>query len=157
MLRTSVLTPLLLLLTACGPNEREVTVLKCEGRYDQNFRCLKIAGKGSELSITVNTVTQKVQLDVTEFNEDFFPGQHILDNCAVVNSDNWKCKSETRSKPGTKPEIEIISTSGMYNGHFYHSTEGGAPPHFYSSSVSGWRRMMVKLGVWSFEQAQQYE
>lgn len=147
----------LFFLTACNFADRDVTVLKCEGLYDQNFRCLKIAGKGSELTLTVNTATQKVQLDVTEYNDDFFPGQIILENCSVVDHNNWKCVSAVRSKPGTKPEFEVISTSGMFRGHFYKATEGGVPPHYYSSSVSGWRRWMVKLGVWNYEQAQQYD
>lgn len=156
MTRFLFLLPLIFL-TSCNFTDRDVTVLKCEGVYDQNFRCLKIAGKGSEMTVTVNSATQKVQLDVTEFNDNFFPGQLILDKCSVVDHNNWKCVSEVRSKPGTKPEIEVITTNGMYRGHFYSATEGAEPPHYYSSSVSGWRRWMVKAGFWNYEQAQQYD
>ncbi|CAN7344522.1 hypothetical protein LJR220_003056 [Bradyrhizobium sp. LjRoot220] len=147
----------LFLLAACDVNERSVTLLRCEQTpLDSNFRCPKIVGKGSEMIIKVNTSTQKVQLDVTEFNGQFFPGQIILDKCSVVDAKNWICSSESRSNaPAFK--FEIITTHGMYRGHYYYKLEGGGPPYYYSSSVSGLPRMMVNTGLWNYEEAQKHD
>lgn len=147
-------------LSGCLPaaNAHYVTELKCgSASLDENHKCSNIQKVGSDFEILVNATTQKVQITITKNAGDWYVTSMILENCSVVDLNNWMCKDETRSKPGAPFQIEIINTYAMHRGHFYRSLTGGAPPHYYSSGVSGWRRLAMQNGFLTPEQAQAYE
>jgi hypothetical protein len=139
-------------LTACSP--QYVTVLRCEEEeLDQNYRCQKIKKIGPDLEILINPTTQKVQITTMSDPGDWESQPVFLDNCSVVDEQNWNCKIETKGTGFT-----IVDRYAMHHGHFYRSMKGTASPMgYYSSSLSGWRHFAFKYGFLSAREAQLYE
>jgi hypothetical protein len=157
MLRAILCLAAVLLLAGCDINERRMMLLKCGNTpLDQDYKCPNIVKKGSVMSLLVNPATQKVQLTVLESNADFTFNTTTLEDCSVVDKDNWKCRENWITGAGDY-KTTFNTTYGMVHGHFYHMLTSNRPPEFYSSSVGGWRLWMVDAGILNYEQAQQYE
>jgi hypothetical protein len=75
----------------------------------------------------------------------------------VVDVINWTCTDEIRSAPTAAIQIEMIEKYGMQHGHYYQTLTGGSPPHYYTSSISGWRYWAYRGGVLSLKEAEQYD
>jgi hypothetical protein len=122
-------------------------------------KCANERTAGSEIEIIVNPTTQKVQISVTKNSGDYFNLRpSILDNCSVVDAQNWICSDDIRSAPAANVvQIELIRKYGMHHGHYYHTLTGGPPPHYYTSSISGWRYWAYRTGILSLKAAEEYE
>jgi hypothetical protein len=135
-----------------------VTEVRCgTEELDEHNKCNKIIGIGADFEVLVNTVTQKVQITVIRSDGNWFEGSFLLEKCSVVNSENWKCVNEQHSKPDAPFKIDLISTFGMTHGHFYRSLTGGEPPHFYSSSVRSWRKLLFSWGFLDLREAEKLD
>jgi hypothetical protein len=121
-------------------------------------KCADTRTVASELEIIVNPSTQKVQISVTKNSGNYFNlSPTILDNCSVVDMQNWICSDELRSTPAASVQIELIRKYGMHHGHYYHTLTGGPPPHYYTSSISGWRHWAYRAGILSLKAAEEYD
>lgn len=121
-------------------------------------KCSDERTAGSELEIIVNPTTQKVQISVTKNSGKYFGNiTSILERCSVVDASNWTCTDENRSAPNATIQIELINKFGMQHGHYYHALTGGLPPHYFTSSISGWRYWAYRAGLLSLAVAEQYD
>jgi hypothetical protein len=103
--------------------------------FDANKLCMKPERPGAELEIRVNANTQKVLISIVKNDGNWFSKDYILDMCSVVDSRNWKCTEKPIGNPGGP--VYMVRDYGMVHGRFYTSLTGGAPPDYYTSSVSG--------------------
>lgn len=125
---------------------------------DDTKKCSDERTAGSELEIIVNPTTQKVQISVIKNSGKYFSNSTtILEKCSVVDVSNWTCTDEIRSAPTASIQIEMIKKYGMQHGHYYHTLTGGSPPHYYTSSISGWRYWAYRGGLLSLKEAEQYD
>lgn len=100
---------------------------------------------GAETVVTVNSHTQKVLI---EADQSFGRQSLILENCSVVDSKNWQCKSVD------KPLGYAVNTTyAMLQGVFYTIVNYGAPEELHSSSISGWQYWLFKTGAVRFAEA----
>jgi hypothetical protein len=100
--------------------------------FDADKKCLDFARVGAELEVSVNTLTQKVQISITKNDRTWFVKDFILDNCSVVDARNWRClKNVGNSSP------PIAEEYGMVRGQFYRSVSGSPTPESDISSLSG--------------------
>jgi hypothetical protein len=121
-------------------------------------KCSDERTAGSELEIIVNPSTQKVQISVTKNSGKYFGDvTTVLEKCSVVDISNWICTDEIRSGPSATVKIELIEKYGMQHGHYYQTLTGGLPPHYYTSSISGWRYWGYRAGLLSLERAEEYD
>lgn len=121
-------------------------------------KCSDERTAGSELEIIVNPTTQKVQISVTKNSGKYFGNiTTILEHCAVVDVSNWTCTDEIRSAPSASIQIEMIEKYGMQHGHYYQTLTGGSPPHYCTSSISGWRYWAYRAGILNLKTAEEYE
>jgi hypothetical protein len=136
-----------------------VLEISCGGTPLTNaMKCSTQETAGSELEIIVNPATQKVQISVTKNAGNYFDlSASILKDCSVVDMQNWVCNDDIRSSPTASMQIELLRKYGMRHGHYYHSLTGGAPPHYYTSSISGWRYLAYRLGILSLKTAEDYD
>jgi hypothetical protein len=122
------------------------------------MKCADERTARSELEIIVNPTTQKVQISVTKNSGNYFNLRPtILDNCSVVDMSNWICTDEIRSAASASVQIELINHYGMHHGHYYQTLTGGSPPHYYTSSISGWRYWAYRAGFLSLKTAEEYD
>lgn len=122
------------------------------------MKCTNEGVAQSELEIIVNVATQKVQISVTKNSGNYFNlTPTILDNCSVVDAQNWVCSDDVHSAPIANVQIALLRRYGMHHGHYYHTLTGGSPPHYYTSSVSGWRYWGYRIGILSLKTAEEYD
>jgi hypothetical protein len=126
-----------------------------------NCRCPKITGYvGTDLELLVSVESQRVQVTVLENVGIFAVKSFFLNRCDAVDADNWTCDNSAYSgeviTASVAPEI-ISNRCGMHHGHYYHVYRARTQPDFYETSVSGWRRLGLKNGVLTPEQAYSYE
>jgi hypothetical protein len=76
---------------------------------------------------------------------------------SVVDAQNWSCTDVSRSAATAAYQIEMINTYGMLRRHYHHSLTGGEPPHYYTSSISGWRYCAYRAGLLSLKTAEDYD
>ena len=103
--------------------------------FDENKLCLKPERLGAEVEIRVNTATQKVQITIVKNDGNWFYKDYLLEHCSVVDASNWKCANEPIGKEGTP--LYMVQEYGMSHGRYYTALTGGAPPNYYTSSISG--------------------
>ena len=126
--------------------------------FTEQKKCAGERAAGAELEIIVNPSTQKVQISVTKNSGHYFGNvSFFLEHCSVVDASNWLCKDENRSAPNAQVQIELMNEYGMHNGHYYHSLTGGLPPHYYHSSISGWRYWAYQIGLVDLDTAESYD
>jgi hypothetical protein len=136
---------------------KRVMEIKCvnDDLFDSAKRCNEVAKNqpGTVMDLTVNTSSQHVLIEVVGDNPEGWDRAFILDHCAIVNSNNWKCVSE--SKLGLTMETATLTRSefGILQGRFYRSYTSKDPPNFYSSSISGWQYWGYWSGLFSLSEA----
>jgi hypothetical protein len=101
---------------------------------DVNQRCTEIERSGAELEIKVNASTQKVLISIVKNDGDWFIRDILLDMCSVVDGSNWRCHDKPIGTPGQL--MYMITEYGMAHGRYYKTLTGGAPPDYYTSSIS---------------------
>jgi hypothetical protein len=115
--------------------------LTCATNVDQDSHCDRITGIGSEFVVTVNPASQVVQLKITVNREEWISKYIYLENCKVLDGDNWTCYSGNRYNPDS-----IIDQETMNDGELYHSVTGGGTDigDSYNSSLIGMRYYIYK-------------
>ena len=101
------------------------------------------------LDLIVNTSTQDALVEVVETTEGW-DRAFILDHCAIVNSNNWTCVSESKLGFMAETATSVRTEFGVLQGRFYRSYTSKDPPNFYSSSISGWQYWGYWAGLFPF-------
>jgi hypothetical protein len=114
-------------------------------------KCAAESIVGSELGIIVNPTTQRVQITVSRNSGKYFENASIIpEKCSIVDEHNWICSDGI-------PSVQMFKRYGMRHGHYYYELTGGAPPDYFTSSISGWRYWAYWLGAMTLRTAEAYE
>jgi hypothetical protein len=114
-------------------------------------KCAKDLSVGSELEIIVNPATQKVQITVSRNSGKYFDNVSIIpEKCSIVDENNWTCSDDI-------PSVKMFKKYGMRHGHYYYELTGGAPPDYFTSSISSWRYWAYWLGIMKLQTAEAYD
>jgi hypothetical protein len=112
--------------------------------FNDDKLCAKPDRLGAEIEVKVNVSAQKAQIAIVKNDGNWGIKDFILDDCAMVDSRNWKC-TETNGSPGGP--IYVVREWGMLHGRLYMSLTGGGPPNYYRSSISGLTFLALRYGM----------
>jgi hypothetical protein len=134
-----------LILCGCGtqPQTTRILEVRCKTELNEDKGCLQIERPGSDIDVTVNTSTQKVQLYIVRNDGNYWVKDFILDKCSIVDASNWKCIDISRFPNNTDHKYDIEYEWGMSRGRYYSNITGGGTPDISKSSISG-------LPYWAF-------
>ena len=97
---------------------------------------------GAVLEVATYIVDGKLQDDAPRF----------LDNCRVVDANNWRCDNIVKLHPGDKTIVDGWH-DGMKNGRAYRYATTDGLPDYYGSSISGLALLMFETGLIDLESA----
>jgi hypothetical protein len=136
---------------------KRIIEIKCvnDDLFDSAKRCNEVAKNqpGTTMDLTVNMSTQHVLFEVVGDNPEGWDKAFILDHCAIVNNNSWKCVSESKLGFTAEAAALIRSEFGMLQGRFYRSYTSKDPPNFYSSSISRWQYWGYRIGLFPLSEA----
>ncbi len=122
------------------PSGNEFLEVKCAPgtSFDADYGCTQPNfTQGALLKLFPDKGSQKVLIKVEKRDNNWLTNELYLKNCDVISDDQWRC-------PISHGETE--RTYAVTNGTYYSTLIGGAPPDFYTTSISGWRLFLVNIG-----------